>query len=222
MRVATALLLPALVLLHRVDAADAERALKPLVAPGDTWTYRTTRPRAVELETITVTTVSESTDSIQADVDQRPDGTAPNPEPDRTGVWTREWNSKVLSRPGIGVGTVLRPHGAVFRFPMKVGDEYETAYELTTSTKSGPGPTYRIRRTTKVVRWEEVVLPAGRFKTIVIESEGMAQEVGGGAWPMSVTLWYAPEVRRQVKYQQRGWPNDSESELLSYKLIELK
>jgi len=217
------------ILLSFQSAADEPaRALRPFLTKGDTWTYRHVRThpdgkRAVDIETVTVTTVNPATDSIQADIDMRPEGMPANAEPDRTAVWTLEWNARLLSRPGIGLGTILHPHGAAFRFPMKVGDVFETAYEMTLSTKSGPGDVFRVRRTSRVARWEEIALPAGKLNTIVIESTGTVEKVGSNqSWPMNVTFWYAPEVRRQVKSRQRGWPIDADVELLSYKLAEVQ
>lgn len=225
-QVVLALLL--LLLSAGANSDDARRVFRPFVTEGDTWTYRSVRPQGqmnwkVELETITVTNVNEAVDTIHADIDQRPEGTKENREPDRSGTWTSEWNAKILTLPGISKGTIIRPHGAAFRFPMKVGDAYDTSYELSTATKDGPGDVFRISRKTKVTRWEEVSVRAGRFNAIVIESDGKVEQVGTGkTWRMVAISWYSPEVRRSVKYMIKHWPGDIEAELVSFKLSEVQ
>ena len=207
---------------------DEKRAVRPFVTKGDTWTYRTISTvwqasNKVELETFTVTVVNEELGIIHADVDRRAEGAKENPEPELNGIWTNEWNAKIITRPGISKGTIVQPHGGAFKFPMKVGDAYDTNYEITTATKDGPGSAFKVRRKTSVARWEEVTVPAGKFAAFVIESDGTVEQIGGGkTWRMAAKYWYSPEVRRMVKYTQEHWPDDLVGELISYKLSDVQ
>ncbi len=59
----------------------------------------------------------------------------------------------------------------------------------------------RNERKVRVIGWETVAVPAGTFRALRIESEGSFQRtdiaVSGSA---KETAWYAPEVKRYVKW----------------------
>ena len=116
---------------------------------------------------------------------------------------------------------VFDPHTGWFRFPLAPGAAYEAQFEAR-MPKKGDVHT-RQRRGVSVKGWEEVVVPAGRFRALRIESEGAFQRIdkSGGGRARNV-IWYAPDVRRWVKLtlevRTRGGIERSGEELVAFEL----
>jgi hypothetical protein len=53
----------------------------------------------------------------------------------------------------------------------------------------------------KVEGWEDVTVPAGRFKALVIRIEGRPSS---GVYVQNRTVWYAPAARWKVKEEWTG------------------
>ncbi|MSQ52361.1 MAG: hypothetical protein EXR28_10760 [Betaproteobacteria bacterium] len=77
--------------------------------------------------------------------------------------------------------------------------------------------------TTKVLDWEEVTVPAGKFRALKIEANSRSNGAGGrinGA--RKVILWYAPEVgsyvRRELDMTYSPISGKSVQELTSFSL----
>ncbi len=128
--------------------------------------------------------------------------------------WTTEWNAVT----SIG-GLMYRPNAGIFRFPLRIGGKHDVGYEqlrprVTAAENSTTG-------SVKVIGWETVEVPAGKFRAIRIEVESTARPSDGSrAYPRDLAYWYVPEVRRWVKYQGTTPRNKFGSELLEYKLNE--
>lgn len=168
-------------------AAQAQDVPRPDVKAGDSWTYR-----RVDYETRTVTgvlagRVSFANDRVIQIVNQRQGG-----EVDTT--FTAEWNQVTSANTGI-----FDPHQDIFRFPLRPGNTHEARYEVRFPQQGA----YHVRheRKVRVLGWEEIEVPAGRFRALRVESQGSFQRldrsVSGTA---KEVMWYVPEVKRYVKW----------------------
>lgn len=201
------------------SAADPAVVDKPRVAVGDTWTYHTRsetrRGRAsARDETFEVTAVAKG--RVHVVVYRKFDG-KPGDEPAEADmIFSDEWNVMVTGNRGARPSAIMRPDSATLKFPARPGDSYPTVFELDLLPDSGSA---RHNRTTRVAGWEEVTVPAGRFRALRIESEGTVQSSAKPKpGPSSMTVWYVPEVRRWVRLEQVMGPISISSELTSYKL----
>jgi len=205
-RAVLALLLLALPILSAGQSDAPVR--RPEIRVGDSWTYRSTNyfaPGTHEHET----RVSFADDrAILVVSTSKSDGK----EVDSS--WTREWNA--VTSPS---RFVFRPDSGLFRFPLRVGNQHEVKYELlrprmSTAESSTTG-------SAKVVGWETVDVPAGKFRAIKVELDSTVQPVDGSrAFSRQGTFWYVPEVRRWVKFQIVTPRASISEELLEYKLNE--
>ena len=205
-RALLALLLVAIPILS-AGQSDA-RIVKPEIRVGDSWTYRSTNvlePGTYEQET----RVSFINDKVILLVSTRK---SDGKEFDSS--WTTDWNP-VSSYTGF----TYRPHGLVFRFPMHVGDAYGWKYEILR-----PRANTVVNVTTgkaKVVGWDTVEVPAGKFRAIKVELENIVQPSDGSRlFEWQATFWYVPDVRRWVKFVSTPPGRTISEELLSYRLNE--
>jgi hypothetical protein len=112
-------------------------------------------------------------------------------------TWTAEWNAAVAAN-----GDSYTPDTQTFRFPLAVGSEWPSAFELRRPHAMGYG--LRFNRTAKVLGWEEIEVPAGRHRALRVQIEGPWERVDVRASGRSTTtMWYAPVVKRWVKYEYR-------------------
>jgi hypothetical protein len=94
-----------------------------------------------------------------------------------------------------------------FAFPLKIGKTWEYSF----TTQLGPNQLTR-NLTAKVEGWEEIQVPAGKFKTLKIVRSGtlVVSTPDGKSHPISLSqiAWYAPNVRRYVKFEEH-WEDES-------------
>jgi hypothetical protein len=101
----------------------------------------------------------------------------------------------------------------LFNFPLVVGKGWKDKFTAKTATKE-----YTYLETFNVLGWEEIVVQAGKFRTVKIEyKQSRADEPGkeGKLW-----YWYSPDVKYMVKcqYQKSGyWDGIYDWELISIK-----
>ena len=108
-------------------------------------------------------------------------------------TWTPEWNGVVSVDDG-----VVEIERGMLQFPLSVGQGYTAAWRM---RRPRAGSFHaRHERNVKVIGWEHVDVPAGRFRALRIEAHGMWHRLDRGTsdWA-SNTVWYAPQVRRWVK-----------------------
>jgi hypothetical protein len=99
-------------------------------------------------------------------------------------------------------------------YPGKIWNETYTWRTLETAPITGTS-----NLTGKVIGWEEVAVPAGKFRTLKVEVARRSFGKGGMHDEMNMTYWYAPEVRRFVKLDYySNWEGTVQTELVSYKL----
>jgi hypothetical protein len=120
---------------------------------------------------------------------------------------------------------VINPHTGWFRFPLEVGARYNAAYETVIPKK---GMKSRNERQVTVVGWEDIAVPAGKFRALKVISEGRFQRLdhplGGSSRNV---IWYVPEIRRWAKLTLENRPFSGKAkgkgehigeELVDYKL----
>lgn len=190
-----------------LSAGQSEAPVRrPEIKVGDSWTYRGTNvlaPGTREHET----RVSFANDKVILVLSTRKsDGK------EFDSAWTRDWNA-VTSYAGV----MYRPYAGVFRFPLRAGDKYEVKFEVlrprvNTVVTSVTG-------TAKIVSWDTVEVPAGKFRAMRVEVEGVYRELdGSGSYQQHATLWYVPEVKRWAKFQVVNPRVTISEELLGYRL----
>jgi len=190
---------------------DAER---PLWSPMDTCTWRitlgpTTFNPAEARYRRTITIVGRRGDQYRADVTTVPvQGTGG--QETSTGNWGISSDLNTYYRENADLPyTELR----FLQWPMTVGKTWTFEHPL------ADGGSFAWKAT--VARWEDVAVPAGRFRALVVEIEG--QTKGGSIARQVRTIWYAPVTKskvREVWYRQiRGHTTRLEQyELESYSL----
>jgi len=161
---------------------------RPEVKVGDRWIYHHWNQLFRKLEKTYELRVSfadrNAIYTVVKDQDQR----------ESEAIWNSDWNS---SQSVLG-GGVINPHTGFFRFPLKIGDTYQTSFEIAFPQR---GP-HRFRReyTIKVVGWEEVEVAAGKFRALKLEAEGSWQRLDArGSGQLRSAFWYVPEAKRWVK-----------------------
>ncbi len=203
--------------------SEEQFARRPLLAKGDTWTYRTytesaSAGRQTATEQFTVTFVS---DKVIIGTSNRIAG-ARQTESDWS--WTPDLNFVTTTIVGVsseGDKITYSPHRGTFRFPLRPGDTYQADYDLITGTRDYTRVAFKFNRIAKVVGWEDVAVPAGRFRTLLVEAKGTIRFVANGkSGPATDKLWYSPEVRAWVKFEVNNDGAKWQSELESYKLAE--
>jgi len=75
----------------------------------------------------------------------------------------------------------------------------------------------------RVVGSEAVTVPAGRFDAIKVEAEGRGYTLFKQLQVHSIiTIWYAPKVKRFVKYTAQSFEHDLPLELSTFELVEYR
>jgi hypothetical protein len=205
--------------------AHAQTVAQPMLQPQDSWTFRRTtetRPdvwRQVHFEG-TVLRSSADTMLIQnKEVD--------SPTPPREILIDSDWSA---FRSIGGKETVVhRP----FTFPMSVGKTWDLEFtDDHPNNKNHKSETRKLKY--RVVGWEDVEVPAGKFKALKIEAEGswsgeiaprttasianQANAQGTTAIAQTTNVkeetvtgrlyqayWYAPDVKREVKSVEENY-----------------
>jgi len=204
-----------------VSAADPAVVDKPRIVVGDTWTYRTeVRSGAAGagsrtfVEAVEVTAVASN--RVNAVVLRKSEGATDAEPVESDMIFDTDWNILVTGSRGARPSALIRPSTELLKFPMKPGDSYRSDYDMETLPDSN---IVRHRRVTKVVGWEDITVPAGKFRALRIESEGTVQVARKPKPGRSIaTAWYAPEARRWIRLEQEFGPNALTAELLSYKI----
>ncbi len=197
-----------LLVLPSVCAAQTDAPVaKPDVKVGDRWTYRRMdywKNAETSTYDLRVTFVNEK--SILAIATEQ--GGREN-----DASYTAEWNATVSAFDQ----SVVSPDTGLLRFPLRAGGSHTTGFRLDSTRREGESgartiegvSTSKFDYTVKVIGWEEVVVPAGRFRALRVEAEGSMLRQQGVVWAGSgalvtgfarAVIWYVPELRRWVKY----------------------
>lgn len=196
-----------LVAVPALSAAQSDaRISRPEIRVGDSWTYRSTNalaPGTHEHET----RVSHADSKVVLVVSTRK---SDGKEFDSS--WTPEWNA-VTSYAGV----MYRPHSGVFRFPLRIGDNYEVKFEVLRPRINRVITT--VTGVARVVGWDIVEVPAGKFRAVRVEVNGVYRELDTpDMYQQHATLWYVPEINRWAKFLVVNPRFTGSEELLEYKL----
>ena len=194
-------------------AADGDPVKAPYVEVGDCWGYRAenlfygrTEIRNYEL---CITHVDKTTDVILAVATVRDDGR----EIDLS--FNSDWGSSTSI-----TGQITTPSARVLKFPLRVGAKYSDAYQFRNAPLGGIAGDAQFEY--EVIGWEEVTVPAGKFRALKIVGRGLITRYDVTVNPYgrtTRTVWYAPEVNRHIRqtYQDLRGISWSE-ELTGYRL----
>jgi hypothetical protein len=170
-------------------AAQSPAAVaKPDVKAGDRWVYRRTDRRAkppVYLYELQVSFIdSRAIHTVLARQGRARDSDA---------TWTPEWNGVVSVDDG-----VIELEQGLLRFPLAAGDAYSAAWEMRRA-RAGAFLA-RHERSVRVSGWEDIEVPAGKFRVLKVEANGAWRrlDTGKSDWARN-TVWYSPRAKRWVK-----------------------
>jgi len=174
---------------------------KPLVKFGDRWTYRSVDYWTnISVFTIESRVVFVGTDEISMTDTVTLKGSKRTTD----SFYKSDWATMTSSD-----GTVYDPPFRLLKFPLQVGATYEATWQAIATKKATlpipqhhlyqPGPS-RSEATVKVVGWEDVLVPAGKFRALKLEARGTYSRLESGcSGPILWDMWYVPEVKRWVK-----------------------
>jgi hypothetical protein len=200
-----------LVASRALGADEGAPVQKPQVKVGDHWKYRvmvyqTNVPVSVTIDNRVVLVEND----LILNVD------TVNSGKEFESQFTSEW----ASMSGGILGEVFDPPIRHYRFPLTVGATYP--YEYAMIAKRGSAIRTKSDGMVTVVGWEDVQVPAGKFRALKIEAKGtyLRRDIRYGGY-QRWTYWYVPEVKRWVKgtYEDgsRALPDTKrESELLEF------
>lgn len=179
---------------------------RPAVKPGDRWVYQKIdlwNKKQIGRPNVTVAFASKDVINVvmrrgKEEIDV---------------AFTSEWNLVNDFNSG-----VYNPHSGLLKFPLQAGASYRTRYEITRLRQGA----YRVNvdAVMKVVGWEEVQVPAGKFRALKIVGNGTYQRRdvlsnGQNRWE----IWYSPQVKRWVKWTFES--TDSRGQRAAYETDEL-
>jgi hypothetical protein len=189
-------------------AANAQDAPRPQVKVDDRWVYRHIdrrfKPPSYVYE-LRVTYVDAR--AIHAVVERQ----GGKREADDA-TWTADWNGVV----GVDEGVVEVEKG-LLQFPLTPGREYPAAW-IMRRPRSG---TFEVRheRNVKIIGWEDIEVPAGRFRALKVQAEGMYRRLDKPFSGAAVnTYWYSPRVKRWVKSVYKDAELEVVDELYFYRV----
>ena len=168
--------------------ATAQPVATPEVKVDDRWIYRRTDHRMkppVYLYELRVSFVDQRAIHTVLARQGKPR------ESDAT--WTPDWSGVVSVDEG-----VVEVERGMLQFPLRVGDTYPALWHM---RRPRAGSFHaRHERNVKVVGWETVEVPAGKFRALKIEGQGawLRVDTKKTDWARN-TVWYVPAVRRWVK-----------------------
>jgi hypothetical protein len=193
-----------------VNAQTAETVGAPSVKEGDSWTYvrsdKMDRTRAAKYTT-TVKSVSA-------------DGYVTAVEPLEGSMTAREDRYNKDGNLVDFEGFKFQPFVGIYEFPLSAGKQWESKYTWFSPTANAQ---LSGTRRNKVAGWETVKTPAGEFKALKITAETQIMGRSGFGSSTQATYWYAPDVRRLVRVETKGFgaaARDEVVELVSYKLAQ--
>jgi len=194
-------------------AQDPDVVKAPYIEVGDCWTYAVKgffRRGWIDSYRECVTYIDTQKNLVICVATLRPTG-----EEVET-AYTLTWGTIA------DVGGHVNKPPVEIRFPLRVAETYELTNEYY-DTPNGESAAGRVTRKVTVVGWEDVTVPAGRFRALRIETVGRWESKPGGTGPVKTTFWYAPAANRTVKSifdsAGSGPPQHREGDLLA---IELK
>jgi hypothetical protein len=173
-----------------IAADETAPVPRPDVKVGDSWRYRisiyqTNVPKILSI----ASRVSFVGPNVIVTVESGNDGGEFDSQYDG------EWGVSSLGY----LGQVFDPPIRFYKFPLQVGAEYPYVHGMV--AQKGSPARVRAEGNVKVVGWEDVTVPAGKFRALKIEATGSFQRLDTSfrGW-QRFRQWYVPEVKRAVKF----------------------
>ena len=198
----------AALLFSTVCAAQPDAAVaRPEVKVDDRWVYRHTDKRRKPPSAIYELRVSfVDSRAIHAVVEQQ----GRRRETDAT--WTPEWYAVVAPDEG-----VVEVEKGMFQFPLAPGRQYSAAWEM----RRPRAGAFHVRheRKVNVVGWEDIEVPAGKFRALKVQADGHFRRFDRIASDEARnTYWYVPQVKRWVKHVYQDVNLEVVEELYFYRV----
>jgi hypothetical protein len=197
----------AVALFFAFGACFAQTALKPDVKVDDRWVYRSTDRRMKPPTSVYEIRVSfVDARAIHAVIERQ----GSRKESDAT--WSSEWNAVVLPDEG-----VVEVEKGMFQFPLSPGRQYAAAWDM----RRPRAGAFHVRheRSVTVVGWEDVEVPAGKFRALKLQADGHYRRFDRPAADEARnTYWYVPQVKRWVKHVYRDATLETVEELYFYRV----
>jgi hypothetical protein len=127
-------------------------------------------------------------------------------------TWTSEWNAVVAPDEG-----VVEVEKGVFQFPLSPGLQYSAAWEM----RRPRAGAFHVRheRKVNVVGWEDIEVPAGKFRALKVQADGHFRRFDRLASDEARnTYWYVPQVKRWVKHVYQDVNLEVVEELYFYRV----
>jgi hypothetical protein len=180
---------------------------RPEVKLDDRWVYRNTnlrrKPPAIVYE-LRVSFVDSR--AIHAVIERQ----GGRRESDAT--WTRDWNAVNAVDEG-----VFEVEKGIFQFPLSIGQQYPAMWEVR-RPRAGEFHVRHERKVT-VMGWEEVEVPAGKFRALKLQADGYYRRIDTLAQDEARnTYWYVPQVKRWVKHVYQDVRGEIVEELYFYRV----
>ena len=158
---------------------------RPEVKVGDTWTYNRTTNSPVGGGFRQARVVHVNDKAIQLVIT---DGTGK--ESDET--YTPDWNQVA------GAFGIFYPNVGLFQFPLQIGGSHQFQFELAPALATNVRSLHA--HMAKVVGWEDVQVPAGKYRAVKIETKGTWRRLDGSSEGTGhFVIWYVPELRRWAR-----------------------
>ena len=188
-------------------AKPAASAARPNVKVDDRWVYRRTDKRMKPPILVYELRVSFVDARAIHTVVERQGGRR---ESDAT--WTPEWNGVVQVDEG-----VIELEQGMLQFPLSPGKQYPAAWEIR-RPRAGAFHVRHERKVT-VVGWEDIEVPAGKFRALKVQADGHFRRIDKlGSDEARNTYWYVPQVKRWVKHVYQDARLEVTEELYFYRV----
>ena len=197
-------------------------AQPPVAAPqlgvGDRWVYErygfTDRPSArVEFAVVKIDSSAGFYDETETVLEALGPDSRPKGDQQR--------QQRTLAALTVPIVNTVSGSFPLIDFPIEAGKTWQ--YEMTFTASSGFDLV--LRGSAKAVGWEDVQVPAGKFRALKVEHDSTLR---GARGPFTanrkILLWYVPELKRWVRYELTQTSNRADSqnrfrlELVSFQL----
>ena len=180
---------------------------RPEVKLDDRWVYRNTNARRKPPAIIYELRVSFVDSRAIHAVIERQGG-----RKDSDATWTRDWNAVNAVDEG-----VFEVEKGMFQFPLSIGQQYPAMWEVR-RPRAGEFHVRHERKVT-VTGWEDVEVPAGKFRALKLQADGYYRRIDTLASDEARnTYWYVPQVKRWVKHVYQDVRGEIVEELYFYQV----
>jgi hypothetical protein len=193
----------------------AEAASKPPVKNGDRWVYQRhdlLKDKLIEKAEFAVAAVAG--DAV--DLRRTPLGADGKPDAAKAETFRFDWGR------GIRTSVVESGDYRYFDFPLQPGKQWSYKYRR---PSGGGGPSSDFDAKVEVKGWQDVTVPAGKFRSLLVRHAGEFKPTSGaGTGSYQMDVWYAPQARRIVKEEFQGYVEGQvrvkfRTELVEYQLV---